>query len=159
MNTAELMQAVHDAGCEFDCKVYGDLYEYLREIDEVWVMLPAAFAWVQQSDSPNNSRLFASFYHVHNKTGLNASYDSWRIGSIYSKLNTVYDYPTGEAGHERIPVAIELNEGDNPFKERDRLTHPGAITMILRDLVDEAREITKEIKATNVRAAAKEYEA
>lgn len=66
---------------------------------------------------------------------------------------------TGEAGHERIPVAIELNEGDNPFKERDRLTHPGAITMILRDLVDEAREITKEIKATNVRAAAKEYEA
>lgn len=158
MNTAELMQAVEDAGCEFDCEVYGDLYEYLREIDEVWVMLPASFAWVQQKDSPNNSRLFASFYHVHNKTGLDASYDRWHISSIYSKVDVVYDYPTGEAGHERIPVAIELNEGEDPYEERERLTHPGAITMFLRDLVDEAREMTKEINAARVKSAAKEYE-
>lgn len=158
MNTAELMQAVHDAGCEFDCKVYGDLYEYLREIDEVWVMLPAAFAWVQQSDSPNNSRLFASFYHVHNKTGLNKSYDSWRIGSIYSKLDVVYDYPTEEDIHERIPVAIELNEGRDPYEEREHITNPGTLTMFLRDLVDEARTTTKEIKAAQVRIAAKRYE-
>lgn len=154
MNTAELMQAVEDAGCEFDCKVYGDLYEYLREIDKVWVKLPASFAW----RCANDARLFACFYHVHNKTGLDASYDSWRISSIYSKVHVVYDYPTGEAGHERIPVAIELNEGEDPYEEQERLTHPGAITMFLRDLVDEAREMTKEINAARVKSAAKEYE-
>lgn len=152
MNTAELMQAVEDAGCEFDCKVVGDLYAYLREIDEVWVMLPASFAWVQQNDSPNNSRLFASFYHTHGSTC-----DSWHISSIYSKVDVMYDYPTGEEGHERVPVAIELNEGDS-YSERQQLTHPGAITMFLRDLVDEARTITKEIRAAKIKRAAKEYE-
>lgn len=153
MNTAEFMQAVEDAGCEFDCHVNGDLYAYLREIDEVWVMLPAAFAWVQK-DSLNNARLFASFYHTHSSTC-----DHWYISSIYSKVDVAYDYPTGEAGRERVPVAIELNEGEDPYSERQQLTHPGALTTFLRDLVDEAREITKEIKAANVRAAAKEYEA
>ena len=157
MNTAELMQAVHDAGCEFDCHVAGgddDLYKYLREIDEVWVMLPKAFAWVQLTDSPNNARLFASFYHSHGQ-----SHDVWHISSIYSKVDVTYDYPTGEEGHERVPVAIELNEGEDPYAERQRLTHPGAITMFLRDMVDEAKRITKEIRAANVRRAAKEYEA
>ena len=156
MNTAELMQAVEDAGCEFDCKVAGDLYDYLREIDEVWVMLPESFAWLRRADllnSTNNSRLFASFYHSHG-----ASHDVWHISSIYSKIDVTYDYPTGEEGHERVPVAIELNEGEDPYKERQRLTNPGAITMFLRDLVDEARRITKVIKAANVRRAAKEYE-
>ena len=153
MNTAELMQAVEDAGCEFDCHVNGDLYAYLREIDEVWVMLPASFAWVQQNDSPNNSRLFASFYHTHGSTC-----DRWHISSIYSKVDVMYDYPTGEEGHERVPVAIELNEGEDPYEERKHLTHPGAITMFLRDMVDEARRITKVIRAANVKRAAKEYE-
>lgn len=158
MNTAELMQAVEDAGCEFDCKVNGDLYDYLREIDEVWVMLPESFAWVHQSDSPNNARLFASFYHTHSNPKNTPSYDNWHISSIYSKVEVVYDYPTGEEGHERIPVAIELNEGEDPYEERQRLTHPGAITMFLRDLVDEARTMTKEIKTAQVRIAAKRYE-
>lgn len=152
MNTAELMQAVHDAGCEFDCHVNGDLYAYLREIDEVWVMLPASFAWVQQNDSPNNSRLFASFDHAHKKLN-----DHWYISSIYSKVDVRYDYPTGEEGHERVPVAIELNEGD-PYLERQQLTNPGAITMFLRNMVDEARRITKEIRAAKIKRAAKEYE-
>lgn len=153
MNTAELMQAIEDAGCEFDCHVTGDLYDYLREIDEVWVMLPESFAWVQQNDSPNNSRLFASFYHSHG-----AGCDHWHISSIYSKVDVTYDYPTGEEGHERVPVAIELNEGEDPYEERKRLTHPGAITMFLRDMVDEARRITKVIRAAQVKRAAKEYE-
>jgi hypothetical protein len=152
MNTAELMQAVEDAGCEFDCHVNGDLYAYLREIDEVWVMLPASFAWVQQNDSPNNSRLFASFDHAHG-----SSRDYWHISSIYSKVDVRYDYPTGDEGHERVPVAIELNEGD-PYSERQQLTHPGAITMFLRNMVDEARTITKEIRAAKIKRAAKEYE-
>lgn len=153
MNTAELMQAVEDAGCEFDCHVNGDLYDYMREIDEVWVMLPAAFTWVHQKDAPNNPRLFASFDHIHDK-----KYDVWRIGSIYSKLDVVYDYHNEEGIHERVPVAIELNEGSNPYDERDQLTNPGALTMFLRDLVDEARTVTKEIKAAQVRIAAKRYE-
>lgn len=155
MNTAELMQAVEDAGCEFDCHVAGgddDLYKYLRKIDEVWVMLPKAFAWVQQTDSPNNARLFASFYHSHD-----AGRDHWHISSVYSKLDVVYDYPTEKDENERIPAAIELNEGD-PYKEREDLTNPGAITMVLRELVDEARTITKEIRAAKIKRAAKEYE-
>lgn len=154
MNTAELMQAIEDAGCEFDCKVTGDLYDYLREIDEVWVMLPESFAWVTKAGTDkNNARLFASFYHSHGQT-----HDVWHISSIYSKVDVTYDYPTGEEGHERVPVAIELNEGEDPYEERKRLTHPGAITMFLRDMVDEARRITKVIRAANVRRAAKEYE-
>lgn len=154
MNTAELMQAIEDAGCEFDCHVTGDLYDYLREIDEVWVMLPASFAWVTKAGTDkNNARLFASFYHSHGQ-----SHDVWHISSIYSKVDVTYDYPTGEEGHERVPVAIELNEGEDPYEERKHLTHPGAITMFLRDMVDEARRITKVIRAANVRRAAKEYE-
>jgi hypothetical protein len=156
MNTAELMQAVEDAGCEFDCHVNGDLYAYLREIDEVWVMLPASFAWLRRVDmlnSTNNSRLFASFYHSHGLTC-----DNWHISSIYSKVDVTYDYPTGDEGHERVPVAIELNEGEDPYSERQQLTHPGAITMFLRNMVDEARRITKEIRAAQVKRAAKEYE-
>jgi len=156
MNTAELMQAVEDAGCEFDCHVNGDLYAYLREIDEVWVMLPASFAWLRRVDlcnSTNNSRLFASFYHSHGSTC-----DNWHISSIYSKVDVTYDYPTGEEGHERVPVAIELNEGEDPYSERQQLTHPGAITMFLRNMVDEARRITKEIRAAKIKRAAKEYE-
>lgn len=153
MNTGELMQAVEDAGCEFDCNVTGDLYDYLREIDEVWVMLPAAFTWTKHPDSRNNSRLFANFDHIHN-----TKYDVWRIGSIYSKLDTIYDYPTDEGLHERVPVAIELNEGANPYEEREHLTNPGALTMFLRDLVDRARTMTKEIRAAQVRIAAKRYE-
>lgn len=154
MNTAELMQAVEDAGCEFDCHVNGDLYKYLRHIDEVWVMLPASFAWVTKAGTDkNNARLFASFYHSHGQ-----SHDVWHISSIYSKVDVTYDYPTGEEGHERVPVAIELNEGEDPYEERKHLTHPGAITMFLRDMVDEARRITKVIRAANVRRAAKEYE-
>lgn len=160
MNTAELMQAIEDAGCEFDCKVTGDLYDYLREIDEVWVMLPESFAWVTKAGTDkNNARLFASFYHSHGQ-----SHDVWHISSIYSKVDVIYDYPNGEEplpsweGHERIPVAIELNEGEDPYKERQHLTHPGAITMFLRDMVDEARTITKEIRAAKIKRAAKEYE-
>ena len=154
MNTAELLQAIEDAGCEFDCHVTGDLYDYLREIDEVWVMLPASFAWVTKAGTDkNNARLFASFYHSHGQ-----SHDVWHISSIYSKVDVTYDYPTGEEGHERVPVAIELNEGEDPYEERKHLTHPGAITMFLRDMVDEAKRITKEIKAAQVRIAAKEYE-
>lgn len=153
MNTAELMQAVEDAGCEFDCHVTGDLYAYLREIDEVWVMLPESFAWVTKAGTDkNNARLFASFYHSHGQ-----SHDIWHISSIYSKVDVTYDYPTGEAGHERVPVAIELNEGE-PYSERQQLTHPGAITMFLRNMVDEARRITKEIRSAQVKRAAKEYE-
>lgn len=160
MNTAELMQAIEDAGCEFDCHVNGDLYDYLREIDEVWVMLPESFAWVTKAGADkNNSRLFASFYHSHG-----ASHDVWHISSIYSKVDVIYDYPNGEEVlpswecHERVPVAIELNEGEDPYKERQHLTHPGAITMFLRDMVDEARRITKVIRAAQVKRAAKEYE-
>lgn len=150
MNTAELIQAVHDAGCEFDCKVAGDLYEYLCVCEGAWVMLPAAFAWAKPADLPdNNSRLCASFYHIYKN-------DQWRIGSLYSRLDTIYDYPSDEGHHERIPVAIELNEG--PYSEQKKLTDPGAFTMLMRDLVDEARKITKEIRAVNVREAAKEYE-
>lgn len=158
MNTAELMQAVEDAGCEFDLTITEDLYKYLRRCEEVWVMLPATFAWVHQNDSPNNSRLFASFDHTYSNPKSTPSYDNWHISSIYSKVDVVYDYPTGEAGHERIPVAIELNEGEDPYEERERLTNPGAITMFLRDLVDEVRTVTKEIKAAQVRIAAKRYE-
>ena len=154
MNTAELLQAIEDAGCEFDCHVTGDLYDYLREIDEVWVMLPESFAWVTKAGTDkNNARLFASFYHSHGQ-----SHDVWHISSIYSKVDVTYDYPTGEEGHERVPVAIELNEGEDPYEERKHLTHPGAITMFLRDMVDEAKRITKVIRAANVRRAAKEYE-
>ena len=154
MNTAELMQAIEDAGCEFDCHVTGDLYDYLREIDEVWVMLPESFAWVTKAGTDkNNARLFASFYHSHGQ-----SHDVWHISSIYSKVDVMYDYPTGEEGHERVPVAIELNEGEDPYEERRHLAHPGAITMFLRDMVDEAKRITKEITAANIKRAAKEYE-
>ena len=154
MNTAELMQAIEDAGCEFDCKVTGDLYDYLREIDEVWVMLPESFAWVTKAGTDkNNARLFASFYHSHGQ-----SHDVWHISSIYSKGDVMYDDPTGEAGHERVPVAIELNEGEDPYEERRHLAHPGAITMFLRDMVDEAKRITKEITAAKIKRAAKEYE-
>ena len=154
MNTAELLQAIEDAGCEFDCHVTGDLYDYLREIDEVWVMLPESFAWVTKAGTDkNNARLFASFYHSHGQ-----SHDVWHISSIYSKVDVTYDYPTGEAGHERVPVAIELNEGEDPYEERKHLTHPGAITMFLRDMVDEAKRITKEITAAKIKRAAKEYE-
>lgn len=154
MNTAELMQAVEDAGCEFDCHVNGDLYDYMREIDEVWVMLPESFAWVAKAGTDkNNARLFASFYHSHGQ-----SHDVWHISSIYSKVDVMYDYPNGEEGHERVPVAIELNEGEDPYAERQQLTHPGAITMFLRDMVDEAKRITKEITAAKIKRAAKEYE-
>lgn len=154
MNTGELMQAVQDAGCEFDCTVNGDLYKYLRKIDETWVMLPKAFAWVTDDPrAPNNARLVMSISHVHNKT-----YDVWRIGSLYSKVDIVYDYPTGEAGHERVPVAIELVESEDLYEEREHLTNPGALTTFLRDLLDEVRATTKEIRAAQVRIAAKEYE-
>ena len=153
MNTAELLQAVEDAGCEFDCKVAGDLYKYLRRRDEVWIMLPKVFAWAEDDPSaPNNARLVANFNHTYTKTA-----DVWHMGSVYSHLETVYDYANDERDR-RIPVAIELVEGADPFAERERLTHPGAITMFLRGLVDEARAKTKEIRAVNVREAAKEYE-
>lgn len=154
MNTAELMQAVEDAGCEFDCKVTGDLYDYLREIGKVWVMLPKSFAWAweDESEKTNNARLVISYYHSHYYTN-----DAWRIGSVYSKLEAVYDYPN-EKGGKRIPVSIELNEGADPRSERERISNPGALTMFLRGLVDEARRMTKEIKAAQVQAAATEYE-
>ena len=153
MNTAELMQAVEDAGCEFDCTVYGDLYKYLRHRDEVWIRLPNVFAWNREDGSmeENNARLVAAFSHFKEE-------DIWRMGSIYSHLEAVYDPYANEEGGERTPISIELNEGKDPWSERKRLTNPGALTMFLRDLVDEARKMTKEIRAAQVKSAAKEYE-
>jgi hypothetical protein len=153
MNTAELMQAVEDAGCEFDCEVSGDLYRYLRRRDEIWVRLPAAFAWNWEdgSQEANNARLVINCSHYYTKTD-----DAWRIGSVYSHLEAVYDYLNEKSG-KRIPVSIELNEGADPWSERERISNPGALTMFLRGLVDEARRMTKEIKAAQVQAAAKEY--
>ena len=155
MNTAELLQAVEDAGCEFDCDVVGDLYKYLRRIDGVWIRLPDNFAWHHEDDDsdPNNARLVAHLNHYYkSKTD-----DLWRIGSIYSHIEVVYDYPNENSG-KRIPVSIEINEGADPMSERERVSHPGALTMFLRGLVEEARKLTKEIRAANVREAAKEYE-
>lgn len=152
MNTAELMQAVKDAGCEFDCKVDGDLYRYLRRRDEIWIMLPKAFAWAKDHESaPNNSRLIMCFNHVRK------SDDYWRLCSIYSKLDLVNEDPEPGQIPQRIPVAIELNEG-NPTEERDMLTHPGILTTFLNEIVGQARRMTKEIRAAQVRIAAKEYE-
>jgi hypothetical protein len=154
MNTAELMQAVEDAGCEFDCEVSGDLYRYLRRCNKIWVRLPAAFAWTWKdgSEEADNARLVISCSHSHYYTN-----DAWRIGSVYSKLEAIYDRPN-EKGGELIPVSIVLNEGADPRSERERISNPGALTMFLRGLVDEARRMTKEIKAAQVQAAATEYE-
>lgn len=138
MNTVELMQAVEDAGCEFECEVTGDLYRYLRRCNKIWVRLPAAFAWTW-------------------KDGSEEANDAWRIGSVYSILEAIYDYPN-EKGGKLIPVSIVLNEGADPRSERERISNPGALTMFLRGLVDEARRMTKEIKAAQVQAAATEYE-
>lgn len=155
MNTGELMQVVHDSGCEFDCNVVGDLYRYLRRRDEIWIMLPKAFAWIEDDpSSPNNARLVMNFNHAHSKTD-----DRWRLGSIYSKLDIVYDDPEPDQRiPEQVPIGLELVEGISPMKEREMLTHPGIITTFLSELVDDARAKTKEIRAAQVRIAAKEYE-
>lgn len=169
MNTAELIQAVVDAGCEFDCDIsYAgcdkedvNIYENLRYRDAVWVRLPAVFAWNDCLTDANDARLVALFRHRSIKN------DIWAIGAVYGNLEVVYDYHN-EKIDERVPVSIALNESIDAMKEKEiltypavqqeELTHPAAITMWLRGLVEEASKWTKEIKAAQIKEAAKEYE-
>lgn len=157
MNTAELIQAVKDAGCEFECIINGDLYSFLRGCESIWISLPTVFPWTR--DNEPDSDIFASLVaHVQKKHIIYSSTtsDCWHIRATYGKLEVIYDFD--KKSGDRIPVSIEMDEGVDPQHELERVNNPAALTRWLRSLVDEARAMTKKIRAAQIQVVGKEFQ-